>query len=238
MSNKTALITGCAKRIGKEIALSLAKQGYNIALHYHTSFRKAEKLAKEIRKLKVACETFSCDLTDPEEAVHLIKDIRKNFGDISILINNASIFNNDSIKHANLKQIQEHLNIHLISPYVLTSEFNKHFKSGHIINILDRQITTTKTKFTSYLLSKKALKDLTELAAIELAPHIRVNAIAPGLILPPENETKNHLLSRVKNVPLKSIGNPKQIALTVSFLESNHYVTGQIIYVDGGEHFV
>ncbi|MFT5170106.1 MAG: pteridine reductase, partial [Candidatus Omnitrophota bacterium] len=227
-----------AKRIGKEIALALAKDGYNIALHYNTSHRKVETLAKSIRKLGRQCETFPCDLSDPEDSLRLLNTVKKTFKNISLLVNNASLFKNDSVKRINLKLMQDHLNIHLISPYVLTSEFNKKFKNGHIINILDRHVTQNNTQFTSYLLSKKALQSLTEISAIELAPKIRVNAIAPGLILPPENETKTHLLKRIKNVPLKSIGNPKQIAQTVLFLDHNPYITGQTIYVDGGEHLV
>lgn len=118
----------------------------------------------------------------------------------------------------------------------MTQEFAKVCKKGHVINMIDTNIVKNKTQHLTYLLSKKALLELTKLSAIELAPRIRVNGIAPGLILAPTGKGEGHLLARAKNVPLKKQGSPENIVQSVQFLIENTYLTGQIIFNDGGEH--
>ena len=231
----TALITGSSKRIGREMALDLADQGYNVAVHYYQSKDSAEILKKDICSKGVRCEIFCCDLSSPKESQSLIKSVRGEFKDLTLLVNNASIFEKDTIKDLDVSLLMRHLNIHVVAPLVLISDFAKFFKSGNIVNILDRDIVKNETEFTTYLIAKKVLKELTEVASVQLAPDVRVNAIAPGLILAPENEGLLYMEKKMKKVPLQKIGSPQHVCEALRFLIRNTYLTGQTIFVDGGE---
>lgn len=237
-SKGCALITGAAKRIGSVMALHLAELGYDIALHHHHSEAQAETLAKHIRKKGQACERFACDLSDPDAAKKLISSARKVFPKLSILINNASLFERSPMKSSGFEVLQRHFAVHCFAPYILSREFARLCKKGTIINLLDTNVAQNKVTHTAYLLSKKTLAEMTRLAAVELAPHIRVNGIAPGMILAPEGKPAGYLQKRVQTIPLKKKGDPKDIARTVQFLLENDFITGQIVFVDGGEHLL
>ena len=234
--NPAVLITGGSQRIGRAIALQLAACGYDIALHYNRSFKPAAATAREIQPYGVNCATFACDLNKAAEVKELIPRILKKFPSLSVLINNASIFERSTLKNGTLNDLERHWAINFRAPYILTQEFARQSRTGNIINILDTNVQQNKVTHTPYLLSKKALQDLTELAAIELAPQIRVNAIAPGLILPPKDKKNDYLQRLAKAIPLKRQGNPRNISQTVQFILENDYLTGQTIFVDGGEH--
>lgn len=234
----SVLITGAAKRIGKAICLFLASRGFNIALHYNRSSREAKTLSEEIRSKGVRCEMFCCDLSDTKQANTLVSDVHKKFSDLNVLINNASIFEPSTIRSASLSLLRRHFAVNLDAPFILTSQFAKKCKNGHIINILDTHVAQNTTQHSTYLLSKKALGNLTQLSAVEFAPHIRVNAIAPGLILPPEQESEDYLERLSKKIPLQKKGDVDQIAYAIHFLLNNPYITGETIFVDGGEHLI
>lgn len=236
-SKGSVLITGAAKRIGRSIAKYLADLNYSIAIHYHHSYKEAQGLAQELRDNKGHCEIFCADLANTKSAQQLLPKVTKKFPDLQFLINNASLFEPSDIKTGNFKDFDQHFAVNLRAPYILTSQFAKLCpKSGSIINIVDTNVNKTKTAHLSYLLTKKSLMDLTQLTAVELAPHIRVNAIAPGLILPPEHKKNDYLDRLAKTIPLQRRGEPADIAKTVHFLMENTYITGQTIFVDGGEH--
>ena len=239
--NKTqgvALITGGAKRIGKAICLSLSSSGYKIALHYHKSGAQAKNVAKTIRQRGGICELFPCDLSDYSQAATLIPNVLKKFSQLNVLVNNASIFEPSTISNTRLASLNDHFAVNFKTPYILTAAFASKCKKGHIINILDTHITDNRTAHAAYLLSKKALCELTKLSAVELAPHIRVNGIAPGLIFAPERAKPGYLEKLTGKVPLKKKGDVGQITQTIEFLMNNPYVTGQIIFNDGGEHLI
>lgn len=233
---KVALITGGAKRIGKAICLSLASQGYSIALQYNHSNKEAECTAKTIRKKGGICELFCAELTDNEQINKIVPSVIKKFSHIDILINNASTFTPSSLRKDLAKNLVSDFSINFNAPAVLISEFVKHTKKGEVINLLDSQVVKNRSKHTVYLLAKKSLQELTKLAAAELAPHFRVNSVAPGCILLPEGKGKAYELQRIKNIPLKRKGNVTHITQTISFLIENDYITGQTIFVDGGDH--
>src|SRR3989338_8191361 len=178
------LITGAAKRIGKSIALLLAVLGFDVAVYYNRSKKEALQTAGEIESYGVRCELFSCDLSSEKNVRPLVSAVLKKFPNLSLLINSASIFEKSSLTDS--RAFDRHFRVNFKTPYILSSEFAKICKQGQIINILDTHITQNKSAFAAYLLSKKSLADFTKLAAVEFAPHIRVNAIAPGLILPPK----------------------------------------------------
>lgn len=235
---ETALITGGAKRIGKEIALLLSVLGYNIALHYNASKKEAEKTAVQVYGNHSACEIFKANLESEKDVLSLIKRVKRVFPHVSLLVNCASIFEPGTLLKTQAKSFEKHFAINFKAPLFLSLQFAKEFKKGHIINILDTNIVKNKTMHSAYLLSKKALAELTRLSAVEFAPNIRVNAVAPGLILPPEGKTDAYLEKRSAGIPLKTRGRLSHIALTVQFLVENDYVTGQTIFVDGGEHLL
>lgn len=232
------LITGSGTRIGRHMAEFLSSIGYDIAIHFHTSRKPARELATIIRSRQANCELFSCDLSDPSQASRLIRTVKKCFPRLCVLINNASVYKPSSLRKLKTADILSDFNVNLNAPLILTSEFAKMIHKGQIINILDSQIVRNKTSFATYLLMKKSLADLTKLAAVELAPGIRVNAIAPGIILPPVGKGPEYLSQLINRVPLQRNGSLQEITQSVEFLLKNDYLTGQIIFVDGGLNLI
>jgi pteridine reductase len=237
-SKGTVLVTGAAKRIGQAVALHLAAQGYNIALHYHHSKKEAMATAQAIYKKKVRCELFCADLGNTPEAVRLFSEVYKAFGDIRLLVNSASIFIPNEFGAQDLSLYEAHWNINYKAPYVLSCEFARLVKKGHIINFVDTNVVKHKSRYADYLMSKKALGEFTKMAAVAWGPAIRVNGISPGMILPPVNGQKDDRKVRAQKIPLAEVGNPSYILQAVDYLINNTYVTGQIIAVDGGEGLV
>jgi pteridine reductase len=236
---RAVLITGAAKRIGKVIAIDLAKRGYFIAIHYHRSRREAESTAKIIRKQGGDCGLFQCDFSQDHELIRLIKRVKKEYPGLACLINNASLFKPESKRLGSPAALfDRHFQINLRAPYILTAEFARRCGRGVIINILDRDIVKNRISHLSYLLSKKSLADFTQLAAIELAPNIRVNAIAPGAVLPPAGKSHSYLNKLALNIPLRHLPTTQDIVRSIEFFLNNENITGQTIFVDGGEHLV
>lgn len=233
-----ALVTGAAKRIGKAICFKLADMGFDVALHFNRSAKEARQLVKDLEKKGCQAKSFACDLENIQSIRKLVGDVKKVYPQLSVLINNASQFKKDDLKSATFQQLEQHFRIHVHAPFILTQTFAKVCRKGHVINILDTNIVRQQTKHFTYLLSKKALLHLTQMSAVELAPHIRVNGIAPGLILPPDKSTTDYLNRLAKNIPLRRKGSVENITQTVQFLIENDYLTGQVIFNDGGEHLL
>lgn len=231
-----ALITGSAKRIGKEIALTLAKNGYDIALHYNNSKDSAIKTQNEIEKLGVNCKLFKCDLSNTKQSSKLIETVVKELANLDTLINSASIFERASLLDSSNNLIDNTFNINLVSPLILMRDFAKNVKKGNILNILDGKISNNNYSHFVYSLTKKGLLDLTYLSANEFAPNIRVNGIAPGLILPPDGDDYSYMDKLSQKIPLKSVGNTQDIVDGVLFLLKSSYITGEVIFIDGGLH--
>lgn len=233
---KSALVTGGAKRIGCAIALHLAKNGYDIALHYNTSDKEAKLLAGEIKKLKQKCVLFKSDFNNLNQIKNLIKKVKRRFRNLTLLINNASIFGSGEFLKTNTDLFERHFNVNFKAPFFLTRDFARFCKKGQIINMLDTNIARKQSKYFAYTLSKKMLCEFTKMAAVELAPDIRVNAIAPGPILPPRGKDEEYLKLASEKVPLKRKGEIKNIIQALSFFLENDYVTGQCIFIDGGKN--
>jgi len=235
---KTALVTGGAQRIGQAICLHLAAGGYGIALHYHRSAKAAQATALRIRKAGGHCEIFGCDLADARAAQKLVPAVKKKLPGLDLLVNNASIFEKSTLAQPGLSAFDRHWAINFRAPYILSRHFARSCPKGHIINILDTNITKYKTSYFDYLLTKKTLAEFTQLAAVELGPRIRVNGIAPGLILPPAGQGERYLQKRARRIPLRKKGNSDAVLKSLDFLLTNSYVTGQIVFADGGEALV
>lgn len=238
-NNNTALITGSSDRIGKEMAIYLAQNGFNIVIHYNQSKDKAEKLAQYLKSTyKVIATTIKGDLNQIKSAQKIANFMINNFTNWNLLINNASIFNKSKFMN-NLDEYELNLNIHLTSPLYLSHFFCKNiFKNNiadaQIINMLDKNIARIDTKNFYYLLTKKFLAEFTKMLALEVAPTIRVNAIAPGYILPDKGSSIQEDARIIKLIPLQKIGSPKNIVQTLEFLIKNDFVNGQILSIDGG----
>ncbi len=233
-----ALITGGAKRIGKAIALCLAERGYTIALHYHSSKAEAAAAARAIQQRRGRCELFCCDLSEPLSAQELIERVIDALGRLDVLINNASVFNPGHLKNTCVSELDRSYAIHLRAPYILMQEFASLQKKGQIINILDTKISQNAVTHVPYLLFKKTLADLTRLAAVELAPAFRVNGICPGPVLAPEGKNPGYLKNVGRTVPLQKPGSPKDICDAVEMLIDHNYMTGQLLFEDGGAHLL
>lgn len=184
---KTALITGASKRIGKALSEHLAKNGWNIIIHYNNSGKAAAQLVSSL-SAKFTSQHFytvRANLSNINEVVELIPKVMSEFGTFNLLINNASVFDKSYIQETSPELFNTQLLVNLQAPFFLIRDFANYCKTGNIINFVDTRLTTNKSNFAAYSLSKKGLWDLTQMAALEFSPEIRVNAIAPGVTLAP-----------------------------------------------------
>lgn len=234
-----ALITGGSDRIGKAVAIHLAKQGYHLVLHYNSAKEKAENLQMHIESTyRVKVELLQINFLKENDFDRIFEDFKKKNITIEVLVNCASDFIPSSFNERGSELFDKEMTINLKIPYLLTKAFARVFGKGNIINFVDTKVAKNKTVHLDYILSKKLLKDFTKISAVELAPNIRVNAIAPGLILPPEGKDESYLLNLAKDIPLKTIGNLDEILKAFQFILDSYFFTGQILYIDGGEHLV
>ncbi|MBN2143617.1 MAG: SDR family oxidoreductase [Candidatus Aureabacteria bacterium] len=233
--SRTAFITGGAERIGKAIALHLASDDYNIALHYHTSKIQAENLISEIKKLGVKGKGFCADFSIDEEMLKLFPRVRDVFPDTELMIMNAAVFEKASFLQTDLSLFDRHFSVNLKAPFFLIRDFARQVKKGHVICLLDSSIANNKGGYFSYTLTKKCLADFTKMAARELAPSIRVNAIAPGLLLPRTGEEKIFRIL-AKKLPMRKRPSIVSLLQVVDFLIANEAITGQVFFIDGGGH--
>ena len=238
--NKYALVTGSADRIGKAVAIHLAKQGYHLVLHYNSSEEKATIVKQEIESLEnnVHVELLQINFLEENDFDQIFEDLKKKEITIEILVNCASDFIPSNFHDAGSVLYDKEMTINFKVPYLLTKAFAKVFGKGMIINFVDTKVENNQTIHLDYILSKKLLKEFTKISAVELAPDIRVNGIAPGLILPPEGKDDSYLLNLAKDIPLKKVGNLEEILKAVQFILDSTFFTGQILYIDGGEHLM
>src|SRR5699024_2128396 len=210
------LVTGGADRIGKALALSLAEKGYNIFLHYNSSLDKAKDTQQLIEKTGRHCILKQANFYQQEAVQALIKDCLDD-GPIEILVNSASNFVKSTMETEGTALLEQLFETNFKAPYILTKQFARHCQKGLIVNLLDTKINKHQTQHLDYLLTKKALEAFTQLTAVQLAPHIRVNAIAPGLILPPEGQTEVYLQQMAQHIPLQQTGSLEQVAGAMEF---------------------
>lgn len=236
MNNQTVLITGGARRLGKSISEHLAAKGHRVIIHYAQSGDAAQQLVNSINEGGGDAHCVQAHLSDETSCQNLVATIRETIGEIHHLINNASIFPEDTLNTLTTESIQENFNINTLVPVFLSRTLRASGSLATITNLLDTRIQDYDHQHVSYHLSKRALQSLTAMMALEWAPEVRVNGIAPGLILPPEGETQEHLEALRHTNPLNHIGNPTEVSEAIDFLISNPSITGQIIYIDGGRH--
>ena len=231
----TALVTGGAVRIGRSIALHLAERGYNVALHYWSSKESAEQTAEELRKFNIQCKIYCVDFTNFGSIPLLMDQVLVDFNSIDLLINSAANFIQKNIEKTSDLELLDTININLMAPFILMREFKNKVNKGLIINILDERILRRVSTFSAYSISKSALAHLTELSAVSWGETIRVNGIAPGLILPPSGSSHDYLIKKAPNIPTKTHGSTSDILRGLDYLLDSPFVNGEILFIDGGE---
>ena len=237
LSGQSALITGGARRIGREIALTLARAGVKIIVHYRSSSQEAEALAAELRQLGVKAYTIKCDLADEQHIDELVDNAAQIAGPINILINNASAYPKAEFDTITRSELLSAITTDAWAPFALGRRFGRMPEARHIVNLLDTRIFGDYDwRHFGYHAAKDLLALFTKMMAIKLAPQVAVNAVAPGLILPPEGMPQSYMEGLTGELPLKKVGSPEFVAEAVMFLVQSQFITGQVIFVDGGRH--
>jgi len=237
MKAKKIIITGSATRIGAAIAKSLADYDVQITLHYNNSVKEVKNLKRELESYGSEVFIIKSDLSIVSQTKKIIPFAYKMMKGLDCLINNASIFEKDDLINFNEKSFNKHMNVNLQAPAILTQNFKKFLKSkkGNIINIIDQRIFKLTPFFFSYTLSKTGLQTLTKTSAMNLAPNIRVNGVAPGPTIKNKRQSDKHFKKQWKSLILKEKVDPKNICETVKYFINNDNITGQIVSVDSGQ---
>lgn len=238
-ANGTALVTGASHRIGRVIALALARDGYRVALHYHRSRDAAAALADEIAGIGGRAATVGGDLGREQDSAALIDRAAEALGPVRVLVNNAAVFECDELASATRESWDRHMETNLRAPFVLMQRMALLLPSdgtGNVINLIDQRVWNLTPHFVSYTLSKAGLWTLTRTMALALAPRIRVNAIGPGPTLPSPRQTEAQFARQKAATPLGRGTSPEEIAAAVRFILAAPAVTGQMIALDGGQH--
>jgi NAD(P)-dependent dehydrogenase (short-subunit alcohol dehydrogenase family) len=251
--NKAVLVTGAAKRLGREIALEFARQGWNVAVHYGRSESDARATVAEIQELGSAAVAFKADLASEVEMNSLFAAVVAEFGKLHCLVNSASIFEYDranSDTPLSSKNLQDHMQVNLAAPVLLSQLMFEHQLSGarkiadidlsipSVIQLLDQKLINLNPDYLSYTLSKAALLTSVELLAVDFAPHLRVIGLAPGITLTSGNQTEEGFSKAHQMTPLGKSSTPSDIAKAAVFLASSDAITGSTLYVDGGQHLL
>lgn len=249
MQARKALITGASARLGKAMALALAKDGFDVAIHYHGSPDLAEETAGQARDMGVKAVTCSADLLNHSETDGLLPAAIKALdGPISVLINNASIFEYDTVETASLSGWDRHINSNLRAPFFLTQALAKQapppildeagepVAQAMVLNMIDMRVRKLTPEFSTYTIAKAGLWAFTQTAAQGLAPRVRVNAIGPGPTLQGARQSAQHFAAQRENTVLERGANPADIVAAMHYFLNAPAVTGQLLCVDGGQH--
>jgi NAD(P)-dependent dehydrogenase (short-subunit alcohol dehydrogenase family) len=241
LEGRTAIVTGGAVRVGGAITRELARRGASVFIHYNRSAAPAEALRSEIADAGGIAAIGSVDLSDPESATDLVAATQGALGPPTILVNSASGFPADTIDDVTVDGFRAAQDLSLITPTMLIQAFATQVPGelgGAVVNITDVKTMRPYTKHLSYMLAKGGIDTLTRAAALALAPKVRVNAVALGVILPPSDEDDDYARNLAADLPLQRVGGAQVVADAVAFLCENDFITGEIVRVDGGGHLV
>ena len=250
---KAVLVTGAAKRLGREIALQFARQGWDVAVHYGRSAQEAAQAVEEIQAYGVRAQAFQADLASETATKGLFSAVSQTFPNLECLVNSASLFEYDranSITPFSGKSLQEHMQVNLTAPILLSQLMFEYQKSKAtqsaiipnvlpvVIQLLDQKLINLNPDYLSYTLSKAALLASVEVLAMDFAPHLRVVGLAPGISLPSGDQTNDGFSKAHKMTPLGKSSTPADIAKAAVFLADSGAITGTTLYVDGGQHLL
>ena len=237
LAGRNAIVTGGAHRLGAAIVRELASAGASVFVHYNSSAQAAEALARELEADGKRAHSGAADLTDPAAAAALVEEAATALGPISLLVNSASGFPEDTLQSATPEVWNATLATTLSAPIFLTQAMAGSLPSGTdgaVVNITDARTRTPYTKHFSYTVAKGGLDAFTRAAAVALGPRIRVNAVAPGVVLPPPGEGDEYVERLAAALPLGRAGGAEPVAQAVRALLENDFITGEIVHVDGG----
>jgi NAD(P)-dependent dehydrogenase (short-subunit alcohol dehydrogenase family) len=238
---KSVLVTGAAKRLGRAIALHLAETGWAVAVHYNNSSAEAEETVAALLKKGVHAAAINADLTKEADTERLVARAREAVGPLTALVNNASVFENDTIATMTRQSWDKHMEANLRAPLVLSRDFAAQLAEGQegaIVNLLDQRLLKPTPQFLSYGVSRAGLHWLTVTLAQALGPRIRVNGVAPGPTLRNERQSEAHFKRQQESTILGRGAMPEDVARAVGYLIDARAVTGQMIAVDGGQHLI
>ncbi len=238
---KTVLITGAAVRIGRTIALTMARQGWDIAVHFNRSEQQALELADEIHALGRRALTLQCDLSDQKSVRTLVARAVAGLGSLTCIVNNASVFEMDTVSNFGQALLDRHMHINVGAPVLLAQSLYEATPDGRqasVINLLDQKLFNLNPDFLSYTLSKAALQCATTTLAQALAPKVRVVGIAPGTTAKSIHQDQHNFDQTHQFAPLGHSSTPQDIANAVHYLSSAGSVTGTVLIVDGGQHLI
>lgn len=245
VAGQVALVTGAGKRLGRAIAEALAEDGADVVVHYRSSAREAEDVVGQVVAAGAQAWKVRADLADAEDAAALLDRAREAAGrPIGILVNNAGIFSPSHILEFSREELDRQIQVNALAPLALCRALARQQCPAppqcpaQVVNMLDTRMLEYDADHAAYHLSKRMLFSLTRMLALELAPRVRVNGIAPGLILPPPGKDTSYLEALSDTVPLNRHGSADDIVRAVQFLVHSDFVTGQVIYVDGGRHML
>jgi NAD(P)-dependent dehydrogenase (short-subunit alcohol dehydrogenase family) len=236
---RAALVTGGAKRLGRGIAVALARAGFAVAIHYRNSRAEAEGLVAELRARDVHAACIRADLSAEADVQHLVARVAEAIGPLGVLVNNASSFERDQWESVTRESWDLHMEANLRAPFVLTQRFAQALPpeaQGVVINMLDPRVWAPNGHLVSYALSKSGLWALTQSLALALAPRVRVNGIGPGPTLPSVHETTEAFARDVRSLPLRRSTSPEEIGWAILAILSLPSLTGQMLALDGGQH--
>jgi pteridine reductase len=239
LRGKVALVTGGAVRLGRAITLSLAEQGAHLVIHYHSSDNAAHQLVDQLVAKGTEALLLQADLGQPGQPEWIIDHALGCFGQLDILINNAALFESGNWDSTTESSWDQHFAVNLKAPFFLSQALARHVGErgrAHIISIADWRGVRPGADHVAYTLTKAALIALTKSLALALAPRIQVNAVAPGIILPPPSTPASVVERWQRRIPAQEIGSPSEISEAVIYLLHSDYVTGELLYVTGGEH--
>ncbi len=236
LEGKTALITGAGSHIGHAIALALAAQGAHIIAHFHSSGERTTKLINKLQQQGTPSWSLQADLQDLDQVEPFFAKATQLVKRIDILINNASSFVESRLTDFSMQHLWQNVQLNAAAPLLLSRIFAKQNSEGNIVNLLDSRMLTYDTDHAAYYLSKRMLFTITRMMAVEFAPKIRVNAVAPGLICSASGTESADTESRAIELPLKRHGTEDDVAAAVLFLLESRFITGEVIFVDGGRH--
>jgi NAD(P)-dependent dehydrogenase (short-subunit alcohol dehydrogenase family) len=256
---KTALVTGGAVRIGRAICEALAGCGCNVVIHFNPSGDEALKLVSALKRKSIKAIAVQGDLSSENGCLSLMEKAWDSAGSIDILVNNAAVFHKDGLDSATVESFMGEFNVNFVAPMVLTRAFHHRISRagarsrsggdregglhGKIVNLLDRRITGSESGCVAYVLSKKMLAEFTRIAALDLAPYVTVNGVAPGAVLAPAaprggGSGADRTRDLAGKIPMARRCTADDVASAVMFLLESDGITGQVIYVDGGQHLL
>jgi len=239
LQDKVALVTGGAVRLGRALALSLAEQGVRLLIHYGSSAGPAQATISQVKTMGGEALALQADFRQSGAAARLLDRAVEHFGQLDILVNSAAIFGAGDLSDTTEENWDKHFAINLKSPFFLSQAFAAHVgqeRRGHIINIADWRALRPGPDHLTYTLTKAGLVTMTQSLALALAPNIQVNAIAPGAILPPPDKGEDYLEKLGQALPLQRSGSPEEVSKAMLYLLQSDFVTGELIFVTGGEH--